>query len=63
MSSKNVRKGGTFPPGILSYYQCMFLKRICLRVLLGRHKELFFCHHVIGELVGMIGGNGKMPGK
>ena len=24
---------------------------------------LFFCYHVIGELVGITGRNGKMPGK
>jgi hypothetical protein len=25
-------------------------------------KELVFCHYGIGKFVGVIGGNGKMPG-
>jgi hypothetical protein len=29
----------------------------------GQLKELFFGHHIIGELVGIIGSNGKMLGK
>ena len=29
----------------------------------GQLKELFFRHHIIGELVGIIGSNGKMLGK
>ncbi len=30
---------------------------------MGQLEELFFCHHIIGEFVGIIGRNGKMPGK
>ena len=52
-----------FSPRIQPYYQCLPPKLACIPFLLGPHKELFFCHHVIGKFVGIIGGNGKMLGK
>jgi hypothetical protein len=45
---------------------------IPVKVLKGDHFDptapktdglLFFCHHVIGEFVGITGRNGKMPGE
>jgi hypothetical protein len=30
---------------------------------MGQLKQLFFCHYVIGEFIGVIGGDGEMLGK